>query len=221
MKILVADDNLLTRRMLQALLTKWGYEVLAASDGIEAWNILKSSDFPRLAILDWMMPGMDGAQLCRNFRQLPKLEIAYFILLTSKDRKEDIVEGLEAGANDYITKPFDHEELRVRIQVGRQMVELQLALEARVKELQEAIHHIKTLQGILPICSYCKKIRDDKNYWRQLESYFQKYSEVQFSHGICPECYDRYVKPELEELRNKTSKANLKKTKVIKSYNNS
>ncbi|MDM8525356.1 response regulator [Desulfococcaceae bacterium HSG8] len=200
METLIADDDFLTLRMIEALLMKWGYKVITANDGNEAWQILNNENAPRLAILDWIMPGMDGIDICRKVRALPDSDMTCLILLTSKSRKEDIVAGLEAGANDYIVKPFNHEELRVRVQIARKMIELQSALKDRVKELEKAMVHIRTLQGILPICSYCKKIRTDKNYWQQLESYLAACSEVRFSHGICPECYETYVKAELEEL---------------------
>ncbi len=201
MKILIADDDTLTRQMIETLLLKWGHEVVSARDGKEAWQILQAEDAPQLAILDWMMPEMDGAEVCRNVRGLPDSEMTCLILLTSKGRKEDIVAGLDSGANDYITKPFNHEELRARVQIGCQMVMLQIALATRVKELEEAMAHIRMLQGFLPICSYCKKIRNDQNYWQQLESYFSTHSDVQFSHGICPDCYEKHVKPEIEEIR--------------------
>jgi len=201
MKILIADDDFLTRQMIESLFIKWGYEVVTAANGKEAWKILESDNRPGMAILDRIMPGMEGTDICREFRKLPNSELTYIILLTSKGNKADIVAGLDAGADDYITKPFNHEELRARVNVGRQMAELQSALTDRVKKLEEAVTHIKRLQNIiLPICSYCKKIRDDKNYWRQLESYFAIYSDVRFSHGICPECYEKYVKPELDEM---------------------
>ncbi len=202
MKILIAEDDYFTRRMLESLLSKWGFDVISTDDGDQAWKILEQPDAPMLAILDWMMPKMEGAEICRKFRQLPHSEITYIIMLTSKGSKNDIVEGLKAGANDYITKPFDHDELHARIQVGKKMVQLQKSLEKRVRELQEAIEHIKLLQGILPICSYCKKIRNDENYWQQLESYFSTHSDLQFSHGICPDCYEKYVKIELDKLKN-------------------
>jgi phosphoserine phosphatase RsbU/P len=133
MKILIADDDPLTCRMLEALLPRWGYEVVTARDGNEAWQILQTENSPRMAILDWMMPGMEGAEICRRIREIPHSEMIYIILLTSKGRKEDIIEGLDAGADDYITKPFDHGELRVRTQVGKRIIALQSALAYSVK----------------------------------------------------------------------------------------
>lgn len=128
-------------------------------------------------------------EVCRKVRELKSNEPAYLILLASRDDKKDIVHGLTSGANDYIVKPYDAEELQVRIGVGRRVVELQSMLAGRIKELQDALAQIKTLKGLLPICMNCKKIRDDKGYREQLEQYFMERSNVQFSHGLCPECF--------------------------------
>jgi sigma-B regulation protein RsbU (phosphoserine phosphatase) len=197
MRLLVADDEDVTRLRLEALLTRAGHEVVSAGDGNQAWQILQRPDAPRLALLDWMMPGLDGIELCRKVRALPAADPIYLILLTSKGEKEHIVEGLQSGANDYITKPFDRAELQARVQVGCQVVALQLDLARRVRELEESLAEIKQLRGLLPICSYCKKIRNDHNYWEQVETYLGARSAVQFSHGICPECWDNVVVPEL------------------------
>ena len=191
MKVLIAEDDPVSRRLLQAALIKWGYEVTVTSNGKEAWQTLQATDAPSLLILDWLMPEMDGVEICREVRQLPALKSAYIILLTSRGSKEDIVKGLEAGADDYVTKPFDHAELRARVQVGSRVVQLQSALAERVNELEEAIASVKTLQGLLPICCYCKKIRDDGNYWHRVESYISGHANVRFSHGICPDCNEK------------------------------
>lgn len=191
MRVLIAEDDPVSRRLLQAALIKWGYEVTVTSNGKEAWQALQATDAPSLLILDWLMPEMDGVEICREVRQLPALKSAYIILLTSRGSKEDIVKGLEAGADDYVTKPFDHGELRARVQVGSRVVQLQSALADRVNELEEAIASVKTLQGLLPICCYCKKIRDDGNYWHRVESYISGHANVRFSHGICPDCSEK------------------------------
>lgn len=139
MNVLIAEDDFSTRRTLQAMLARWGYEVTVAGDGNEAWQMLQGPSAPRLAILDWIMPGMDGVEICRKTREAPDAELTYLIVLTGKTTKEDIVAGLDAGANDYITKPFSREELQARVQVGKRVVELQSALSTRVRELQEAL----------------------------------------------------------------------------------
>ncbi|MCP5103184.1 MAG: response regulator transcription factor, partial [bacterium] len=162
MRIMVAEDDATSRLILESALSKWGYDVITAADGSGAWQMLQDPEAPPLVLLDWMMPRMDGLEVCRKVRQMEKPGDLpfYIILLTARDSKKDIVEGLDAGANDYITKPFDNDELRARIEVGRRVVELQTQVAHHVKELESALEHIKTLQGILPICSYCKKIRD-------------------------------------------------------------
>jgi CheY-like chemotaxis protein len=187
--------------MLEAALTKWGYEVVLTRDGAEAWEMLQREDAPQLAILDWMMPYLDGLEVCRRARAASQPKPTYIILLTARGGREDIVAGLQAGADDYITKPFDREELQARVQVGMRIVTLQMSLAERVRELELALANVKQLQGLLPICSYCKKIRDDQNYWQQVEGYLSEHSSVEFSHSICPDCYEHIVKPELETLK--------------------
>jgi phosphoserine phosphatase RsbU/P len=199
-KILIADDEAVCRRLLESALAEGGFEVTIATDGLEAWRAFQGPNPPALAIVDWMMPGMDGIELCRRIRQTPSTQTAYLIILTARSDKGDVVSGLNAGADDYITKPFSRAELRARLQVGVRIVELQNDLAARVAELEEALARVKRLQGLLPICSYCKKIRNDRNYWQQLENYIGEHSEAQFSHGICPECFEKFARPELEKL---------------------
>jgi len=200
MRVLIADDDLTYCHVLEALLRKWGYETLVTRDGEKAWKILQAPEAPPLAILDWMMPGKDGVDICREVRQASQTNPTYIILLTSKGRKEDVVSGLDAGADDYITKPFESEELRARVQAGVRIIKLQMALADRVKELQEALQQIKTLQGILPICMFCKKIRNDGNYWQQVETYVSQHSKAEFTHGLCPECLEKYFKRPLAVL---------------------
>ena len=206
MKILVAEDQAVSRHILVANLRKWGYGVTAVEDGTRAWETLQADEAPQLVILDWLMPGMDGIEICRQIRKSPQTRPIYLILLTARRGQEDKIHGLQSGADDYITKPFDREELRARVQVGIRVLELQGALAQRVRELEEALSRVKTLQGLLPICSYCKKIRNDRNYWQQVEGYISDHSEAQFSHGICPDCYARFVQPELDRLHAHTEK---------------
>jgi sigma-B regulation protein RsbU (phosphoserine phosphatase) len=204
MKVLIAEDEPDSRQLIQIMVSKWGYEAVATQDGAEAWEALQQRDAPQLALLDIMMPRMDGLEVCRRARERHTPVPTYIILLTAKTLPREIVTGLEAGADDYLTKPFDTSELRARIKVGERILELQSNLAMRVEELEEALTRVKQLQGLLPICSYCKKIRDDQNYWQQVESYISKHSEAQFSHGICPDCYTQFVTPDIERLKSRT-----------------
>jgi len=196
-KILIAEDDSVSRRLLEAALVKWGHEVVVTRDGEEAWQQLQLAGAAPLLILDWLMPKMDGVAVCRKARATPAFRATYMVLLTSRGNKEDVVKGLEAGADDYVTKPFDPEELRARVQVGCRMVELQSALADRVTELEDALSRVNQLHGLLPICCYCKKIRDDQNYWHRVESYITVHSDVRFSHGICPDCTEK-IKADLQ-----------------------
>ncbi len=131
MKILIAEDEPVSRRVLEATLQVWGYTVIIARNGQEAWEITRSPKAPNLIISDWMMPHMDGLQLCRQIRKMDKSGYIYFIILTAKGKKEDIITGLEAGADDFLVKPFDHEELKYRIRIGERIIRL----EHRILEL--------------------------------------------------------------------------------------
>jgi DNA-binding response OmpR family regulator len=198
MRILIADDDAVSRLELEALLSRHGHEVVAVADGSEAWDALQGAGPPQLAILDWMMEIMDGVEVCRRVRERPDLRSTYLILLTSLDDRAHLLAGLEAGANDYVFKPFDREELLARVRVGEQLVNVQTELVARVRDLEDALARVRQLHGLLPICSYCKRIRDDQNYWHQVESYVKAHSDAEFSHGICPTCMEKVLKTEFE-----------------------
>jgi phosphoserine phosphatase RsbU/P len=200
MKMLIAEDDRTTRLMLEGMLRKWGLEVEAAGDGQTALAMLTAPAAPRLALLDWTMPGLDGIEVLQRLRQSIAGGRAYVILLTGRDRREDVVAGLNAGANDYIVKPFDPSELEARVRVGARVVGLQDELANRVVELEAALSHIKTLQGILPICMYCHKIRTDDASWERLEGYIQEHSDAHFSHSLCPECLEQHY-PDPDEKR--------------------
>lgn len=198
--VLVADDEPVSRAVVAAMLRKAGYHVQLAGDGEEAWLALQQPDAPPVAILDWMMPGLDGPEICRRLRSVETPTPTYVILLTARDAAADVVEGLHAGADDYVRKPPNEDELLARVSVGTRVIGLQQALADRLRKLEEALSNVKQLQGLLPICSYCKRIRDDQNYWQQVESYITVHSGVQFSHSYCPDCFERYVKPQLDAL---------------------
>ena len=200
MNVLVADDDRIAASLLAQTLTRWQFDVTVVADGGAAWRHLAGAPAPTLAVLDRMMPGLDGAEVCRRVRQdMPNANM-YLVLLTSLGGGGDVVSGLDAGADDYVTKPFDIEELRARINVGVRVIRLQDKLNQRVAELQAALANVKQLHGLLPICSYCKRIRGDDQYWQQVESYIAARSDAQFSHGICPPCYEK-LEAEIEEQR--------------------
>ncbi len=191
-RVLIADDEVTIRRLLETYLTKWGYEVVAVADGDQAWDILQKPDTPRLVILDWMMPGIEGIELCRRVRELEHGDLIHIIILTALESREDVLKGFSAGADDFTTKRIDPDELRARVKVGERIVELQSALANRVGELEQAVSHIKQLQGILPICMHCHKIRDDREVWQRLEEYIEQNTEAMLSHSLCPECFQKY-----------------------------
>src|SRR6266851_2894664 len=183
--VLVADDDPVSRAQLSALVRAAGYQVSIAEHGREAWDLLQLARVP-VVISDWYMPEMDGPQLCRSIRGRRDQPYVYFILITSRGGKEQYLAGMEAGADDFITKPVDPDELRARLTVAERILGLR-------RELQQ-------LEGLLPICTYCKRIRNDRNAWGSLEGFIEKRSEAQFSHGICPDCYKKHVQPQLDGL---------------------
>jgi len=200
LQVLVADDEPVSRTVVGAMLRKSGYPVLFATDGEEAWEQLSSNDPPPIALLDWEMPGLQGPEVIRRLRERETSTPTYVILLTSRDSSADIVQGLRAGADDYVTKPANEDELIARVNVGTRVVQLQTALADRVRSLEEALANVKALQTLLPMCAYCKSVRNDQNYWEKVETYFTQHANVAFTHSYCPNCYERFVRPELEAL---------------------
>jgi DNA-binding response OmpR family regulator len=192
MRILIAEDDAVTARILDQLSRSWGYDTQLVKDGPASLDAMQAADGPQLALLDWMMPGLDGPDVCRKLRENGRT--SYLILLTAKTHQADIVAGLDAGADDYLVKPFDPAELHARIKAGIRILDLQMRLAAHVRELEEALGNVRRLSGLLPICSYCKAIRDDSDYWHRVEEYMTEHSEVKFSHGICPKCLDHAYK---------------------------
>jgi phosphoserine phosphatase RsbU/P len=196
MRILIADDDAVTSRRLEGLATSWGYEVVTTADGPSTLRELEADDAPGLILLDWVMPGLDGVDVCRSLRSRDRNRATYIIMLTARGGREDMMAGFEAGADDFLVKPFDADELRSRLKAAARIVELQETLAANVAELTAALGNVKRLRGMLPICGYCKSIRDDSNYWHQVEEYVTEHADVAFSHGICPNCLHKALEDE-------------------------
>jgi len=188
MKILIAEDEYITRLMVQVSLEKWGYRVDCVSDGNEAWEALQKPDAPQIAILDWEMPGLDGVEVCRRVKELEKETPIYVILLTGRDSRNDILRGFDMGADDYMTKPFDDNELRARVRVAERLVHIQISLAESVDELRYVLDQMESLQGALPVCMTCHKIQGSDDSWFSLENAIQKRSEPRFMYIQCPEC---------------------------------
>jgi len=191
MRALVADDDLATAALLRRTLERWELEVIVAHDGLEALKAVQEDPSIGLAVLDWSMPGLDGPEVCRRIRADPARAHLHLLLLTAREGRADVISGLDAGADDYLSKPFDPEVLRARVHVGLRVLKLKERLAERVAELETALSKVKQLHGLLPICSYCKHVRTDGDYWEQVEQYVSNHTDLQFSHGVCPACYDK------------------------------
>ncbi len=211
-RILVADDDTLMRLTIKEALTSKGYRILEADSGEAAWEILQKDDAPELILIDWLMPDMDGIEVIRKVRARETAKHAYIIMLTARGQKSDIVEGLEAGANDYISKPFHVQELQARVTIGAETLRLRADLAGRVSELEEALAHIMRLEKLLPICSYCKKIRDKGDEWHPLEAYFADHSDINFSHGVCPECFKTVLEPQIQAIEDSDASNTIRNT---------
>jgi sigma-B regulation protein RsbU (phosphoserine phosphatase) len=186
MRILVVEDDFDARQMLQVLLQLEGHSVITAGDGNEGWNAFLKGKFS-VVLSDWLMPESDGLELCRKIRNLEAVHYPYIILLTALQGKTNYLDAIHAGADDFVSKPYDSEVLTSRLLVAERIVTLQ--------------DRVKRLEGILSTCMYCKKIRDERDQWVSIESYITRRSDASFSHGVCPDCYDTIVRPELDRSR--------------------
>lgn len=189
MQILIADDEPISRGLARAALAPTGCGIQCVADGNAAWDAVQARREPLVVVLDREMPGVDGIELCRRTRRSGANPPVYIVMVTSAGEAADLAAGLEAGADDYVPKPFHVEELRARANVGLRMLALQDSLARRVADLEAALASVRQLRGLLPMCSYCKRIRVDNQYWQQLETYISEHSDAQFTHGICPDCY--------------------------------
>ena len=196
LEVLLVDDEPSTRAQVARALEKAGYDVLLARNGAEAIEIWER-ERPPLVITDWLMPELDGEALCRHIREARGERYTYVIMLTIKEEQPAVVAGLEAGADDYVKKPFDKHELLLRVKAGERVVHLEATLAEKITKLEDALGRVRTLEGILPTCAYCGRIRDDEGNWHELEAYIRKTTLAEFSHGYCPECAEKHVIPKL------------------------
>ncbi len=200
MRILVVEDDPVAQTILVHALNDLDHEVVLTQNGLDAWSHIETEDFD-VVVSDWMMPQLDGVDLCRRIRTLEDRPFTFIILLTSKDTTADLVEGIHAGADDFMTKPFNRDELQARLHAAQRVLNLERALAKKVADLEQALDEVKTLRGLLPICMYCCSIRHTDEAWERIEAYISEHSEVEFTHSICPTCYDDRVKPMLEEFK--------------------
>jgi len=182
MKIIIAEDDPVSRARLKALLQLLGHETEECENGVEAWQTFDRSP-TRLIISDWMMPGMDGLELCKKVRERPKTEYTFFILVTGEHTsEEDYNNAIQADVDDFLIKPLDRGAIWRRLRVAERILSFTT--------------EIRQLQTLIPICMYCKKIRDDSDYWEQMEQYIHQHTGSDFSHGICPDCYAKVMASE-------------------------
>jgi phosphoserine phosphatase RsbU/P len=180
MKILIAEDDPVSAKILQFTLENAGHQAIVAGNGRVAWDQF-DRDPVRVVVSDWMMPEMDGIELCAKVRARPKTDYTYFILLTAiHTGRENLRKAMEAGVDDFLTKPLDREGIMMRLRVAERIIEF--------------TQQIRQLKELIPICMYCKKVRDDSNYWQAVESYIAHHTGSSFSHGICPECFEKHVR---------------------------
>lgn len=186
MRILVVEDDFDARDMLEVMLGLDGHQVTTAVDGEQGWRRFQEGRHS-VVISDWLMPETDGLELCRRIRASETTRYCYVMLLTALSGKSRYLEAMHAGADDFISKPYDSDELRARLLVAERIVGLQ--------------NRVKHLEGILATCMYCKRIHDERDQWVHIEQYISQRTQASFSHGVCPDCYSKIVRPELDRIR--------------------
>jgi len=211
-RIMVVDDSEDCRVFLEFMLRQAGYEdIVQVDSAVEAFTRLGLAGAPRpdvtvdLVLLDIGLPDLDGIDACGRIRQDPHLNGVPIIMVTAMPDDSTMEAAFRAGADDYVRKPFDRVELQARLQVGLRVIRLQLQLLDRVRELEEGRARERVLQRLVPICAYCRRIRDDRDYWQGIERYVSQSAGLQFSHGVCPDCVHK-MERELEDFRNTLKK---------------
>lgn len=191
-RVLLAEDEAVTRRLLERSLARFGYVVTSVGDGDEAWRVLNAPDAPALALVDWGLPGLDGLEICRRLRERQGATYTYAMLISARAGKDDLLEGFASGADDFLTKPVHMGELQARLRAGERIVEVERTLASRLEALEATAARLHDLKGPLPICMHCKRIRDESRQWERLESFFGAHLGIAFSHALCPDCLDSH-----------------------------
>jgi len=186
MKVLIAEDDRWSRDLVATITASLRHDATCVHDGQQAWDAFQLGGFEVL-ISDWRMPNLDGLELIKRVRASPGPRYTYIILITAQSEREHWLSAMAAGADDFIAKPLEPELLTVRLSVAERIV----SLHAQMRQLAQ----------IIPMCSYCRKIREADQAWLPLEAYVAQHTDSAFSHGICPECVEKYVRPELAELK--------------------
>lgn len=192
-RVLVAEDDPTTGRALVFLLQRHHYEVLLVEDGQSALDMLMGADPPAIALLDWEMPRLDGLNVTRVVRSIAAAHYTYLIMVTARDAPADVLAAFAAGVDDFLSKPVDSAQLRARLRVGERVLALEGKLSARVAELERSLDEVRQLKRLLPICMYCKKVRDVGDYWQEIETYIHEHTGTNFSHGVCPDCVPHFL----------------------------
>ena len=187
----MVEDDPRTQKALVFLLQRHGYTATTANDGQAALDILTNRDSPSIVLLDWEMPKLSGIDVCRLLRAMPLQRYIYIIMVTARDSAEDLLAAFTAGADDFLPKPADTAQLLARMRSGERVLALELRLEERIAELQQTLLEVSHLKRLLPICMYCKKVRDDGDYWQEIDAFIHEHTGTDFSHGICPACAER------------------------------
>lgn len=190
MRVLLVEDEPLARQRAGGLLARLGHEVRAVEDGLEAWEAWRQGPFD-VVLTDWSLPGLDGLELCRRIRAERRPGYTCVVVQTVRSGKQNFLAAMEAGADDFLEKPLDLDTLAARLGVA-----------ARIRDLYQELDR---LRGLIPICSYCKKVRSDGDYWQQVEAYVAARSHALFSHTVCPDCYQGILVPEMEAWKRKAS----------------
>lgn len=187
-RVLVAEDDEQTRTALVFLLQRHGFEVTVVKDGQAALERMLAPNPPQVALLDWEMPRLDGIHVARAVRSMPAQRYTYIVMVTAHDRAADVLAAFAAGVDDFLSKPADASQLLARLRCGERILRLEERSAERIAELEAALAEVRRLKRLLPICMYCKKVRDDGDYWHEIESYIRAQTGTDFSHSICPQC---------------------------------